>query len=138
MTYDQFLSEVKELAYIRNKFWKDVDRWSAKPALNTDNVIYQEWRTGGISGGSCWDDGETDNHYALDAEESPETFDELIAILEKFWPDISFLNYHKLITPIIHHDDYTLYEYYGNHTNYAVKYVDIKELYDLLKEHGKI
>ena len=94
-----------------------------------------QWSTGGISGGSCWDDGEKDNHYPTSGEIEPE-FEELDKVLEHFYPGITHLQYKRLCRQVIETGDYRMNEYYGNSTNYAHKFVRLQKLYDTLKEEG--
>ena len=104
---------------------------------NDKNAPYisVSWRTGGLSGGSCWDDGSKDVHYATEGD-PPEELELLDTLLEKVKPDIGFLQYKALCAKVVHHDSYSVGEYYGNYTNYAVKYVAIPELYEYLLEKG--
>lgn len=93
-----------------------------------------EWKTGGQGGGSCWDDGDA-THYAIDGDSEPE-FDELDKVLTDVCPNITFLQYKKLCNEVVHNYEYTSNEYYGNYTNYSVKWIDVEELYNYLKKEG--
>lgn len=95
--------------------------------------LCNEWCSGGISGGSCWDDGKEDNHYATRGESEPE-FTSLDNILNEICPNITYLQYKKLIAEVIKEDGYTECEYYGNSTNHSYKTILIKDLYEALKE----
>jgi hypothetical protein len=93
--------------------------------------LYNEWCSGGISGGNCWGD---DNHYAVEGESEPE-FTDLDNILNEICPNITYLQYKKLISKVIKEEDsYTQIEYYGNSTIYSYKTILLKDLYDALKE----
>jgi hypothetical protein len=92
--------------------------------------LYNEWCSGGISGGNCWGD---DGHYAAEGESEPE-FTDLDNILNEICPNITYLQYKKLISKVIKEDSYTQHEYYGNSSNYSYKTVLLKDLYDALKE----
>lgn len=92
---------------------------------NEDIVIYWEWCTGGITGGNCWSEGGHRSYVSDDEERS-----ELDRVLEIFYPNITFLEYRNL--DLAHRGSYSEYEYYGNSTDYAFKYVKVKDLYDWL------
>lgn len=92
-----------------------------------------KWRIGGVGGGSCWDTGDTDPHYAISGEPEPE-FHLLDEILEEACPQISFIQYKRICSQVIKTNEYTENEYYGNYTDYAVKWFDLRELYDALVE----
>jgi hypothetical protein len=128
--YEAFLARVKTLnVALGNHIIRDY-RNTAK----TGDYIKESWTTGGLSGGSCWDDGETDNHYAVEGNREPELTD-IFTIMEAFCPDLSFLNARKLMG-LIKYDSYTDNEYYGNYFHYGVKYVDLRELYDAFVDLG--
>ena len=124
MSYESFLAKVKALnVAIDNHVIRD---WrSEKPA--TGDYIKESWTTGGVGGGSCWDDGEHDNHYAIEGDKEPELTD-LFTIMEAISPELSFLKARKLME-LIKYDSYTDNEYYGNCYHFGVKYVDLRELY---------
>ena len=98
--------------------------------------VYCQWRTGGQAGGSCWDEGKH-KHYPIDAEPEPD-FEEFKEIILKVCPDISLVKYNKLHGEIVKEFSYTYYEYYGNYSEYSIKYFESKHLYDCLKENGII
>jgi hypothetical protein len=110
-------------------------RIKKKPIEKSLDEIYlcNEWCSGGISGGSCWDDSKEDNHYATRGESEPE-FTSLDNILDEICPNITYLQYKKLITKVIEEDSYIQNEYYGNSSHYSYKTVLLKDLYDTLKE----
>ena len=53
-----------------------------------------------------------DNHYSVGSDEEPE-FVEFDKILEHFDPGISFLQYKRLCSDLVHVTGFTDYEYYG-------------------------
>lgn len=150
METNEFLQKVNELGVsLRRKVTEKKHSWNddtfvhlypkdkAKKPITLEDYLYNEWCTGGISGGSCWDDGSDDHHYATSGE--PETdFTDLDAILEGLCPNLSFLQYKKLTSAIIKTDSRTEHEYYGNSTNYATKMVKLGDLYEKLKEMSLI
>ena len=84
--------------------------------INLDDVIMEQWVSGGIGGGNCWGDG----GYNLSSEEEPE-FATLDALLEKICPKITHLEYKKMLNGLVNREETTKYEYYGNCTNYVVR-----------------
>lgn len=101
-----------------------------KPAISSS-----PWATGGVTGGSCWDagTGETPTVYLSRKSEPEEDFTNLDKVLELICPNISFLTYKNICDRVVKRKDWTLNEYYGNHTNYAEKYVYLEDLYNELK-----
>lgn len=97
-----------------------------------EKCIKVEWRVGGQGGGSCWDDGETDRHYPLDADPEEE-LTELDKILEIFAPNLTFLQYKKLTREVVTRGSRTQNDYYGNYTSYASKSVNLEVLYRFIK-----
>jgi hypothetical protein len=96
-----------------------------------NGTIYSEyWRTGGVGGGSCWDEGDS-HHYALDGDEPIKDWC-LDKFLEENYPDVTYLKYKK-IQEHIGYAEWTEYEYYGNSTNYARYKLDLKKLYEILE-----
>jgi hypothetical protein len=97
-----------------------------------DHFLYHEWRTGGQSGGSCWDTDDS-THYGISGDPEPD-FVDLDKILENLCPTITFLQYKRLIADIIRCDERVENEYYGNYTNYGIKMVRLGDLCDKLNE----
>ena len=133
MDYSEFLTAVKACDVYIDK--------ALEPTYRRNTVegdfIQISWCTGGMSGGSCWDDGKEDHHYSVSSSPEPE-FEALDAIMERFYPEITFMTYKRMAQTLIKISDYCDNEYYGNYYNYAVKYVDLKDLYEFLKEKGKV
>lgn len=120
--------------------YKDHYRLVAKARLAkhslSDLYLYIKWMTGGMGGGSCWDDGsQPTHHYSIDGEPEPD-FDDLDTLLLKLCPDITFLQYKKLINGLVKQSSYTEDEYYGNSTTYGVKTISLSELVAKLQEMG--
>jgi hypothetical protein len=98
----------------------------SKPCLHSE-----AWRTGGVGGGSCWDDGEgEDPHYELDSD-NPETITILEQFLEEFYPHLSLSQYKGLMLHV-RSDDWSEYEYYGNYTNYECAYITFEDIAEYL------
>ncbi len=90
-------------------------------------VIYMRWNTGGVSGGSCWDDSDPQEYYG----DSKPRFTVLDLVLKKLRPDLSYLDY-KLVEGLIRSNTGTRYEYYGNYDDYEVEFIVLSDLYKLL------
>lgn len=97
------------------------------PVHIKEPVIYLRWISSGYRGGSCW--GDEAVYFGGDPEPD---FKILDLVLEKIKPNISYLEYKK-IEKITHTNSETEYEYYGNSTDYNVKYIILSELYKLLE-----
>jgi hypothetical protein len=152
MTETEFLEKLKTLVSFRIKkvkenYWQSDQyiffNFNAKPDKRKKNIpenpgldelyLHKEWRVGGRSGGSCYDTGEPVYH-GIDGDPEPE-FTEIDTVIEAFCPEISFLNYKKLMKAIkMEEGTYTESEYYGNYTNHAFKVVKLSDFYAALKE----
>ena len=129
-------------------FMKKVEEaLEGKPALYSPNsynryggsedgepAVWISWATGGQSGGSCWDTG--DSVYSSDDGELEPEFDDLDKILEIICPEVSFLQYKKILREVIKNNSYRDDDYYGNYTNIAQKYVLLKDLYNALNSRN--
>ena len=145
MEYLDFFEIAKEVGSIeypeppgrRYNYGQDWQK-KAKELMTPENAMFKEtWRTGGMGGGSCWDDGEHDNHYALEGEAEPALAD-LDALLLKVCPNLSFLVYKNLENTLLERSTSSESEYYGNHTTYGHKFIMLKKLYDYLKSNKQI
>jgi len=94
------------------------------PTHIKEPVIYRRYSTGGVSGGSCWDEG---NPQPYTEDEPKDGFRVLELVLEKLKPSITFLQY-KQIDSMVHNNEETEHEYYGNSTDWKVEYIILSEL----------
>lgn len=119
----------------KNRFGCMYDKCrSKKEALTLDDFVKIEWVTGGVTGGSCWDDGGgPDPHESFGGEIEPE-FEALDKILTSLSPEISFLKYKAIINACVKIDDRTENEYYGNYTTFRTKKVVLRDLYEKMQE----
>ena len=135
-TFDDFLNFVVAIGgkhcYETTKYDEYFSRYGNPKPTEVDPYIMVEWSTGGICGGSCWDTGDKDNHEAYTSSDPVPELELLDSILEKINPHISFLQYKKLCQNLIEYDNRVQNEYYGNCTNYSVKKVNLKKLYQYL------
>ena len=98
-------------------------------SMESDDFIWVQFETGGTSGGSCWDDSDPQD-YHCDGE-MPE-FIGFYKLLELTVPTLGFLQVKLMEHDLIHSFDYTNYEYYGNCTNYDIKYAKLSDIYNWL------
>ena len=89
------------------------------------------WYVGGLSGGSCWDEGESKHYYRQSYEKEPDLKD-LDNLFDELKLNLNFRAYKKIISECIKYDEYTECEYYGNTSEYKIKYVEFKDLYNIL------
>lgn len=94
------------------------------PVHIKEHVIYCRYKTGGYSGGNCWNANEA-KYYSEDPPE--DRFKVLDLVLEKLKPNITYLQYKK-IESMVHNNEETEYEYYGNSTEWKVEYIILSEL----------
>ena len=98
----------------------------------SDNLsISCQWLVAGARGGDCWG-SEAEDYTESELESEPESW-ELTELLNKFYPDIDFMQYAE-ITSLIIHDSQSYSEYYGNWTRYDLKRINLRELYNALCE----
>ncbi len=133
------LEEFKELT---EGSWTTVDVskyshfYSKNKTEENKDVLFAKWHTGGYSGGSCW--GGTPEYHSSDEKEPDFPLED---IFEKVCPDIKFLKFRKIskeIDSMVTTEEYTLPDYYGNSSDYKVKYLEIENLYNILVEEGII
>lgn len=101
---------------------------------NKSDLIGIKWSTGGVSGGSCWDEGNRDPHYPTSGEPQP-NFNSLDLILEVVCPKITYLEHKKLLRNVMITKNYCDNDYYGNYTNYSQIYVEVDNLHKYLVEN---
>lgn len=90
----------------------------------------RSWITGGRAGGSCWGSNADE---AVEAEPEPDDIflDEL---LMAFCPDLTFLEYRKLMrSEIYRNESFERREYYGNYTSGMKSTLLLDALYKALK-----
>lgn len=59
-------------------------------------------------------------------------YKELKDFLRVYYPNLTLTKYWE-IEKLIQTDEYTEYEYYGNYSDYIIKYIELKKLYELLE-----
>lgn len=90
------------------------------------------WCLGG-TWANCWG-----NSGSVSSEPEPDGFDELDKILEDISPNITFLQYKRIVSNVVLTDEYGDSDYYGGRTLYAYRYFYVESLYNELKERELI
>lgn len=125
------ISKRKIVRISLDKIWANNSNVFTEEELSNGKVVSDYWCTGGVTGGSCWDEGPEDPHYARKAD-TPLEFDRFDEILEKLIPDIGFFKYRKIKAKCVELKERHENDYYGNYSDYANWECDIKKLYDEL------
>lgn len=129
-SFEEFYALVKKLG-LDICYPREYRRFgSAKESPKTpENAILEiTWRTGGVTGGSCYG-----SVADVPVEGDPEPdFTELDNLLEAICPQVTFLQYKRICSECIKTDSRTENEYYGNSNIYGVKTVNLRQLYDVL------
>lgn len=103
------------------------------PPAPPDPHIFVRWSPGGVSGGSCWGDSSPRRHTDDEPEPDLVAFD---VILERIKPDLTYLQYRRLERGLIKSVGWTEDEYYGNSTDYTVKSIRLRDLFDRFVAEG--
>ena len=112
----------------KDKKSKEIDRYK--------DTLYTRWTSGGQCGGSCWDD-DGSNLRDIDGDSEPPysyTTDTIKSML-KVAVNINDDEFEKMLPDIekmIHENDDTNYEYYGNYTSYGYHKIRIFDLWKYL------
>lgn len=99
------------------------------PVRIKELVIYTRYEVGGYSGGSCWDSSDPRPYTT---EPPKDKFKVLDLVLKELMPNITYLQF-KEIDSLIHSEEESENEYYGNCTDYKVEYIVLSELCKLLE-----
>lgn len=127
--------EIKEFNSNLKNFWNQgiFTEPIGVPDDLKEPVMYLRYETGGISGGTCWEDSNPQLYTVLDRKENWEALDKY---LELKCPEIGYFQYKNIINKVISTED-TSYEYYGNCTDYAINYIKLSELDELIEEFNQ-
>jgi hypothetical protein len=112
----------REAALVKAGFTFEIK--NGHPAL-TNAVVSPEWRTGGVTGGSCWG-GVADQ--PMDGEEMPAWLEDFV---ERLAPEISFLKFRKLQQRCTSHN-YSSSDYYANCTHYTFQVLKVSDILEVL------
>lgn len=97
---------------------------------NGEDAIHWSWSTGGASGGNCWDDSPAT--YSGSGETAPDTTPLDTFLMDNF-TGLSFMQYKKIVSLVIS-GEASYNEYYGNYTDYAIRYITYDSLLSALTE----
>jgi hypothetical protein len=105
------------------------ESWKSETDLKTFQGFYSEpWVIGGRTGGNPWGEADRDS----DAEE-PKEINLLDEFLEKYYPNITFLQYKRLMR-LIKNLTWTNDEYYGNSSDYKCAYITFEDISEYLSK----
>jgi hypothetical protein len=104
--------------------------------VKMEDGFYCKWVSGGLTGGSCWDDGSgPDPHRPVSANQESEDVEKYLEeILGELCPSLTFLQYKRLTRDLVERGQTGQSEYYGNYTEYSSKWVPLQKIYDRLIE----
>lgn len=109
--------------YIKENPNPDVDGIPWEIERQKKSAFFSEsWCTGGLTGGSCW--GEP-KQAVVPGEEADLTH--LDSFLEKYCPDITYLQYKKIYASA-KKISFSVTEYYGNHTEKEFLYIEFSKI----------
>lgn len=120
---------------------KELDIWTVEGKTQTlepdRDAIKREVCVGGSEGGSCWNDAPSVG-YRTGADINDATYDDLDNILEKFAPQVTFLQYKKLVKELSSPTDtraggYS--DFYGNGTDMETQYIFLDDLAKYINEN---
>lgn len=134
MTYEEMLEKIREEGiYVEGYDWEK--RENARPLrqVSGNEYISVEWVSGGVTGNSCW--GHDPSPRMGD---SPKELESLNQILELLCPGISYLQFKKIDRRVVMSEKGDGGDYYGNYTEYRVKTLKLKDLYEELSSMGLI
>lgn len=123
----EFIEEVnKECPYDQGIFTEPY----GLPVKIKEPVIYCRYTAGNFSSGnSCWGSSGCSSYTAEDIPK--DRMKVLDIILEKFYPDISFLKFRQ-IEQLIKTTTDSDGDYYGNSTEYRIEYILVSEFLELI------
>lgn len=115
---------------IRKPAWKELVESNGVCLSQSKFFTSERWSLGGAHG-NCWDS----NMYYSDPEPQPE-FVKLDDLLSKLCPNITFLQYKKIMRECVTIEEETYGEYYGGYCKYAWYRCDVERMVEILEEFG--
>lgn len=107
---------------------------SIEERLYKSNIIGVAWHISGASGGNCYG-GEAEK-YSVEEPSIKELY-LLEDVLSELFPDLKYSEYRKIMELTPFESKITgSYEYYGNCTNYYVKYIKVDKLVSAFYQTG--
>lgn len=131
MTWDEFYGHVMVV-------FSSAMEWRGESGIywehGTAEYYQKTWTTGGRCGGNCWD-AAADQEIYPDPEPDMNLLDNL---LEEVCPNLGVKQYRMLLSQVVQITDRSDYEYYGNYTDYGIKTIMFRDVYDSLVDMGVI
>lgn len=124
----EFIDKTRSMSWVKREEFRDT---TIRELDIERHFIWMSHETGGVCGGSCWDDSHP--HPYHNSEPMPQ-FIAFYQILERVVPNLTFLQAKVMEPIVIKETSDTENEYYGNSTDYAIKYVNLTDLYNYLVE----
>jgi len=127
-TFKDIKFEKQVYDVVKKEAWK-VFADSNELYTNDEGILSGEsWCLGG-SWRDCWD-----NTGTVSPSSAPEGFRELDDLLEKVAPDISFLQYKKILSECVSNKEFSEGDYYGGSTYHNKQVLNVIALYNYLIE----
>lgn len=104
--------------------------WCGGVSEDGQNLVMST-NTGGVSGGSCWEDSDPRPYYNSFAKRE---VDHLKNLLDRLDSELLYSDYRK-IEALIKTDNHTEYEYYGNCEDYILESINIKDMWAILEPY---
>jgi len=117
MEYEDFKNTV--MAFQKNNLFCDAP----------NNALYCTYKSGGICGGSCWDESKLEEYYN---DEPMDEFEEFHEAIKKIVPNISLEQIVEMEKELVKETSLTVDEYYGNCERYVIRYVNLEKFYQYL------
>lgn len=125
LTEEKILEINKKCDYDQGVFFQPY----GVPVKYSEKCVYIRIETGGYSGGSCWDDSDP-QRYENDTREVK--WNALDLVLSELAPNLSYNDYRGL-EELIQTNEETEHEYYGNSTDWFIKYIPLSKLIHYLE-----
>lgn len=109
--------------------------YTRKDWVATDAFVSDDWRIGGQTGGSCWDEGPHE-YDSVDGEKEAD-FAELEAFIDEYYPDFSYRMYRELNKKFEYVEFTSDSDYYGNYTRSMCKMLRFSDFEEVLSMFEK-
>lgn len=114
-------------------FNKHAYKWDR--VIGSFPTIHVEVKTGGAEGGSCY--GGEAHSYSTGADINTTPCETLLTFIEELFPEITLKKYNEFIGSLKwNFTDHCYTEYYGNYSEYDIKYVTLSDIHRALEAAG--
>lgn len=124
MTWEEFYGEVMIVFTDAMEWDGDSIHWHS----GTADHYEVKWCTGGATGGSCWGD----SAERFDSDEAEPDLELLDQLFDSVCDRLTIKQYKKLLSQVVERSSDSDCEYYGNYTDYGIKRVNFRKLYEAL------